>query len=75
MFQHLCGKHVFNCFYRLRTKDVGRDIRSSSKFPQWRWKQSSLILIRLKCPRITLLEKYVLTMRLLKVLDLYVIIE
>ena len=24
MFQHLCGKYVFNCLYRLRTKDVGR---------------------------------------------------
>ena len=66
MFQHLCGKYVFNCLYRLRTKDVGRDTRSSSKFPQWLWKQSSLILIRFKCPRITLLKKYVLTMRVLK---------
>ena len=63
---NLCGKYVFNCFYRLRTKDVERGIRSRSKLPQWLWKQSSLILLRLKCPRITLLKKYVLTMRILK---------
>ena len=66
MFQHLCGIYVFNCLYRLRTKDVGRDTRSSNKFPQWFWKQSSLSLIRLKCPRITLLKKYAFTMRILK---------
>ena len=54
-----------SAYNRLRTKDVGRNTRSSSKFPRWVWTVSSLILIRLKCPRISLLKNYVLMMKIL----------